>query len=879
LTPDESEDAVGRALSRWVAFCLAHGSAVVATMLALTVAASVLAYSTLGFNVDPNALFSEDLRFQQMIAEFEEHFPQLTDSFLVVVDAPTPESARQASEALARALGERREHFTAVYFPGEEEFFEANGLLYQSVDDLDLFAERLAQLQPVLARLSRDPSLTSLSWVVKNSLERAPEDEEAVAQLRSVLDHFRQATLEVYAEFPVRVSWETVLLGGTPFDPSTRRVIVADPVLHFGRVLAAGPALDAVRAAVSELGLEAQGVEVRVTGYAALNHEEFVGLARDTQLAGMLSFLLVVCVIAVAFRSKSMVAAAAITLFSGFAWTAEYAALFVHELNPASIAFAVLFIGLGVDFMIHLGMHVTSALRAGEEVDQALISATETTGAALVLCAVTTAIGFLAFLPTDYRGVSELGVISAGGMLVIVVQTLTLFPVLVHAFVGPKTLARMRSQPEQRVPLLTLTRPGLVCGVAVALALFGALFASRARVETNVIALRNPATESVETFKDLIQSDRITPWYLDMLAPDIDTAVAWAAAARNLDVVNAAVTVRDYVPEEQDEKLEILEDAALFLELPERQEQAPLPVAEQIATLRALVDFLTSSEALDTAPSDLAESGRRLRDQLADFIARIDTEEDPGPVLASLEDSLLGTVPQLTERLRESLETTGVEFEDLPPGLVTRMLDDDGTARVQVFPAEDLSSRAAMVGFVEELRGVTPRITGLPVNLVESSYATMDSLRKALVWAFAAIALLLVVLWGRPIEAAIALAPLVVAVLLTAAASELLRIHLNFINVCVLPLLLGIGVDSGVHMVHRARTVDVASGALLGSTTTRAVLFSAFTTLASFGTLVLSLHQGIASLGQLLMVGMVFTLAGNLVLLPSLLLLWQRGRA
>jgi hopanoid biosynthesis associated RND transporter like protein HpnN len=862
-----------------VAFCLAHGPAVVAVMLALTIAASVLAYRTLGFNVDPNALFSEDLRFQRMIVEFEEHFPQLTDSFLVVVEAPTPEDARHASEALAAALAEKRDHFEAVYFPGEEEFFEANGLLYQSVDDLDLFSERLAQLQPVLARLSRDPSLTSLSWVVKNALEQAPADEEAVAQLRSVLDHFQRATLEVYAEFPVRVSWETVLLGGTPFDPTKRRVIVADPVLHFGRVLAAGPALDAVRASVADLGLEAKGVRVRVTGYAALNHEEFVGLARDTQVAGVLSFLLVVGVIAVAFRSKSMVAAAALTLFSGFAWTAEYAALFVHELNPASIAFAVLFIGLGVDFMIHLGMHVTSALRAGEDVEPALLAATEATGAALVLCAVTTAIGFLAFLPTDYRGVSELGLISAGGMLVIVVQTLTLFPVLVHRFVGPKTVARLRGQPERRVPLLTLTRPGVVCGVAVVLALLGAWLAPRARVETNVIALRNPATESVATFKDLIRSDRVTPWYLDMLAPDIDTAAAWAEAARELDVVQRAVTVRDYVPAEQDEKLEILEDAALFLELPEPVSTPPLPVEEQVATLRELVRFLTSSEALDTAPTPLAESGRQLRDRLAAFLERIDTEPDPAPVLASLEDTLLGAVPQLTQRLLESLETTGVAFEDLPPGLVGRMLDGDGTARVQVFPAEDLTTRAAMVRFVEQLREVTPRITGLPVNLVESSYATMDSLRRALVWAFIAIALLLVILWGRPVEAAIALVPLVVAVLLTAAASELLRIHLNFINVCVLPLLLGIGVDSGVHMVHRARTVDVASGALLGSTTTRAVLYSAMTTLASFGTLVLSLHHGIASLGQLLVVGMLFTLAGNLVLLPSLLLVWQRARS
>jgi predicted RND superfamily exporter protein len=197
-------------------------------------------------------------------------------------------------------------------------------------------------------------------------------------------------------------------------------------------------------------------------------------------------------------------------------------------------------------------------------------------------------------------------------------------------------------------------------------------------------------------------------------------------------------------------------------------------------------------------------------------------------------------------------------------------------ARVQVFPARDLAPREAMVEFVEALRGVSPDITGLPVNLVEGAYATGASLREALLWALVSIALLLALLWGRTIEIAIALAPLIFAVVLTAASARLLGVPLNFINVCVLPLLLGVGVDSGLHMVHRARRVCVASGALVTSTTAQGVTFSALTTLASFGTLVLAEHRGIASLGTLLVIGMVFTLIGNLVLLPALLTFSQR---
>ena len=246
--------------------------------------------------------------------------------------------------------------------------------------------------------------------------------------------------------------------------------------------------------------------------------------------------------------------------------------------------------------------------------------------------------------------------------------------------------------------------------------------------------------------------------------------------------------------------------------------------------------------------------------------------------MVGLEASLLGSVPLLTERLRRSIETPGIGFEDLPHTLVERMLETNGVARVQVFPARDLAPREAMVEFVEALRDITPDITGLPVNLVESAYATDASLREALLWALASIALLLALLWGRTIEIAIALAPLLFAVVMTAASARILGVPLNFINVCVLPLLLGVGVDSGLHMVHRARSVSVRSGALMSSTTAQGVTFSALTTLASFGTLVLAAHRGIASLGMLLVIGMLFTLVGNLVLLPALLELAEGRR-
>jgi predicted RND superfamily exporter protein len=184
-----------------------------------------------------------------------------------------------------------------------------------------------------------------------------------------------------------------------------------------------------------------------------------------------------------------------------------------------------------------------------------------------------------------------------------------------------------------------------------------------------------------------------------------------------------------------------------------------------------------------------------------------------------------------------------------------------------------------MVEFVESIRTIWPNITGLPVNLVASARVTWESLRTALLWAALAITVLLIVLWRNALETIIVMLPLILAVLLTTVSTVVLPITLNFGSVIVLPLLLGIGVDSGIHLVERFRQVGGRTEALLDSTTARAVLFSGFTTVASFGTLMISLNLGVASLGKLLVVGMVWTLLANLVLLPAILATFLNGNA
>jgi hypothetical protein len=264
-----------------------------------------------------------------------------------------------------------------------------------------------------------------------------------------------------------------------------------------------------------------------------------------------------------------------------------------------------------------------------------------------------------------------------------------------------------------------------------------------------------------------------------------------------------------------------------------------------------------------------------LSDSLDDFLAASE-QEDGHSMVDRLASLLLDPLPEQIERLGASLEVSPIGREDLPEELIERMLSEDGHARIQVYPSGDLWNHDVMIEFVESIRVIWDEITGLPVNLVESARATWQSLRSALVGAILAITLLLWALWRSPWDVAIILGPLLLAALLTQSSTVVLPITINFANVIVLPLLLGIGVDSGIHLVQRANTPGTTAQTLMKTTTARAVFYSALTTVASFGTLVVSAHRGVSSLGWLLSVGMIFMLLANLVLLPALLALRAR---
>ena len=867
------EGRVGAWLEAWVCGAARRPRWVLAFAFGLLVA-SGLAASKLTIEGSTEALFSPDLPFKQKESRYYDAFPTQYENMFIVVDGLTPEGASRAADRLAEALGALPERFRSVFQPGGGRFFERNAFLYLETDELEELADQLVLAQPYLAELSRDGSLRGLASILARGARAAREGDFSAEQLPAMFRRF-DAALRAEAEGrPYRMSWAEVVASRDIESRPRQRVLLVQPVLNTAELQPARAAILAVRDAVERLGLENDGaIQVRITGDVALSYEELEVVKNQAAAAGLASFVLVALILSFALRSLRLVLALLTTLLAGLLLTAGWTALAVGRLNMISVAFAVLFIGLGVDFGIHFCMRYRELLGAGAGHERALAGTARDVGSSLALCALTTALGFFAFAPTPFVGVAELGIVSGGGMIVSLLCTLTLLPALIS--VSPPS----QPGPKRPVPAwsgrlvdLPVRFPRAVRAAALVLGLASIALLPRARFDNNPLNVRDPSSESVRTLRELLDSGTSSPWSLNLVAPDLASAERAASELRGLASVDRVVTLSDFVPPDQGEKLSIIGDLALFYEpVVESGAPAPASAAEEIEALSHLLDEVRKLDR-DVIDAETRDAAVALAASLEVYLAGLSPAD--GERLDRLEESLLGSLPEQLRVLEAALGAGEVKLENLPEALLSQMLTRDGRARVQIFPSGDLSNQAALAAFYDEVHQVAPAVTGSAAEMVESGRTVVAALQQALLSALLAVTAVMLLLWRRLTDTALVLIPLALASALTVAAAVLLDIPFNFADVIVLPLLLGIGVDSGIHLVHRARISEEFTS-LLGTSTARAVGYSALTTIGSFGTMGFATHLGLATLGWLLTLGVSFTLLCNLVVLPSLIRLRQ----
>ncbi len=867
----KTEARIGQFLSAWTGLVTRHAWAVVIFFVLFAAMALYYTVTHIGINTDTENMLDEKLPYRQTLKTYKQAFPNHLDVMLLVVDGKHPVAVEKAAKRLAEKLAGEKQAFKSVYLPGTGEFFDKNGLLYLPTSELKKLARDLGRSGLMLSELKRTPTAGKLLSIIPVAAVGSVSDDQG-GDIGPLLDDLNRSLTAYRNDQSRPLQWESIFPTGSL--TRTTRVIIVQPILDFKDLLAAGKAISTIREQARELGIDAQhDLRLRVTGEAALAYDEMKSVSQGMGLAGIMALILVIAVLWLGTGSLRILIFSIVALLIGLCLTAGFATLSVGSLNLISIAFAVLYIGLGIDFSIHLSLRYEELLKQKIPNLAALRESSRDVGVSLVICAVSTAVGFYAFIPTQFIGVSELGIISGTGMFISLFVSLTLLPALFA--ISPMPVKKIPAMEYRSVlgywsdfPL----RHGKPILIATALLVAGSLYLMpRVHFDYDLLNLRDQSSESVATFRDLVKGGDFSPLRLTVLAENDQQARALRQKLLQLPSVERVFSLEELVPADQDAKLKIIRKLKKRLKIVTRTQAK----ADARTTLD---DLLAADEAILLAlkenPSSLDAKLEQLHQQLTAVIARLKnlSADAQQAALQKLDRELMGTFPSVLDKLQTIIQARRIELASLPEHERAHWVSPVNQARMlMVFAKKDLRDVHALREFVQQVSSVADKVTDIPAISLAAGDAAVQAFQQAFVTAFLLIFLLLMLLMKNIRDTILVLTPLILAGLFTAAAAVLFDIPFNFANIIALPLLLGIGVDNGIHMVSRARHSHTSSRNLLQTSTARAVILSALTTVGSFGNLAYSSHPGTASMGQLLTLGVFLTMVCTLVILPVLL--------
>ena len=591
--------------------------------------------------------------------------------------------------------------------PDGGEFFARNGVLFLSVDDVRKNMDQLIKAEPFLGTLALDPTLRGILGAISQSLEGVRLKKTTFEDIEPAVSGIADALEKVEQGQHPAFSWRRLISGRAPEPSDLRRFVNIQAVLNYGDLEPGGEATKAVRATIAKLGLTPdRGVTVRLTGSVPLSDEEFSTIADGAALNGVVTILVVLLILWLALRQARIILAVLINLAVGLSFTAAVGLAMVGALNLISVAFAVLFIGLGVDF----GIQFSVRYRAERFADRDLLEALETTGLGvarpLLLAAASIAAAFYSFLPTAYVGLSELGLIAGTGMIIAFLTTVTLLPALLAVLkpageaapVGWAWLAPLdHFLDKQRNWVVGLTLAAVVLGLPL---LRGLSF------DFNPLNLRSKHVESVSTLLDLMRDPDTSPNTIDILEPNLAGASAMVEKLKPLPEVAKVRTLESFVPKDQDEKLAIIDDANFFFANtlnPDPVDPAPTPAQTLEAINKTAADLTTTTGDLDTPA---AAQARRLASALTALAkASPATREEAERVLVT---PLMTTLRQV----RDLLSAEHVTIDTLPPALKSAWVAPDGEVRIEARPSGDGNDNAVLHRFVDAVRKVAPEASG-----------------------------------------------------------------------------------------------------------------------------------------------------------------------
>lgn len=832
-----------------------------------------------------NALVGSDKKYHRIFLEFRREFPK-QDDLVAVVESEDLEKNRQFVERLGARMSAETNLFLDVLYNNDVKMLGTKALLFFSEENLRELRRTLEDYHPFLEQFSRATNLNSLFRLVNRQFRTAADrHQDSPDSLLKALPALERIVLQAQDSLRrpgIAPSPGLGALFNAGEEATRRQYITFDRgrifvvTAHAADTRGTRRAIDRMRELVNETQAEVPGVNVAITGEPVLEVDEMNQSARDTALATVVSLILCGLIFIYGYRETGRPLKAVACLLVGLAFTMGYATLVIGHLNILTITFAPMLIGLAIDFGVHLTTRYEEELRHGATVELAMEKAIVNTGQGIFTGCLTTAGAFFAMAFSEFKGVKEMGIITGGGMVLCLVPMMTLLPVLLRRG-SQNAIDRREGETDHRawIERIWLGRPKTVLAVTSLLCFLSALQWPKIHFDYNLLNMQTRDLPAVVFERKLIDTSDKSVLFGAVVADSLPEAVLMEAKLKALPSVASVDSMAAFLAENQAPKLEHIRAITNLLASIPETDVDPLPVAakELGQTLTFLRSYLgLALDAMRKAgDTNFLRQVQSLGQAVAALTAAV-SNGDPiaiGSKLAAYQQALFGDIQQTFTILRSQEARPRLTPEDLPAALRNRFIGVSGKHLLQVNPRYDVWRRDKQEEFVRDLRRIVPDVTGTPVQLLEYTTLLKDSYVQAAWYALGAIALLVFIHFRQLSRVILALLPVAMGSLWMVGFMGVFGIPFNPANIMTLPLVIGIGVTNGIHILNRFAEENDPS--ILSKSTGKAVLVSGLTTIAGFGSLTLADHQGIQTLGYVMAVGTATCMIAGMTFLPAVL--------
>jgi uncharacterized protein len=856
--------------------------------LILFVVCVVYTYNFLERNTRRDNLVGANKKYHQNFQKFKKEFPT-QDDLVVVVESENLEKNRQFVERIGAKMEAEPELFRDVFYKGDFKMLGSKALLFLSEKELTHFKAMLQDYRPFIQRFTQTTNLVSLFSFINAQFRSASRQENA--ETKSMIKAL-PALQRIVAQASA-----SLRRPGTPpspgvmalFDPGQEGMEKMYITFANGQIFLAtaqaptdaknAAAVERLRQLVAETQAEVPGLNVGITGEPVLDHDEMKQSEKDTTVASIASLIICALIFIYGYQQTGRPIKATLCLIIGLGYTLAFTTLTVGHLNILTITFVPILIGLAIDYGVHLISRYEEELHRGRSPEAALTRAMVYTGQGIFTGALTTAGAFLAMCFTDFKGIQEMGIICGGGLLVCLVPMMTMLPVLLLKG-RQNVLDRIQGEDSRRARIenLWLKRPITVAVVTVILTAISATQLRKVYFDYNLLHMQSAGLPAVEFEQKLVQSASKSVLFAAVIATNLQEAIALEQQLTNLPTVNSIASItRLGFGEDQTRKLEMVgeikQQLASLHFVP--ADIRPANLTELSFTLYSLYGYLGA--ASDEARKNDPELGKQLlslreaigelrKEMLQGSLSRL---EHNSAKLAEFQQALLNDVRETFDALRQQDNSAPVRIEDLPQALRDRFVGVTGKYLLMVYPKEDVWQRQNQKRFIDDLEKVYPNVTGTPVQLYHYTDLLKRSYEEAARYSLIAIAILVFIHFRSPLSVALALVPVGVGFVWLGGIMGFFNIPLNPANIMTLPLVIGIGVTNGIHILNRFAEEQTPS--ILARSTGKAVLVSGLTAITGFGSLILAKHQGIQSLGYVMSLGLATCMIAGLTFLPAIL--------